>query len=297
MNQNPLVSFLRTYGPSASSDTMYDEHVVGASERYGVEPITEVPPRLAGIVDNFASDAPSSMILTGTAGDGKTFHCRKAYLALGGNTTTYTAAGKMLTLPLPHSGKRLHIVKDLSDMSDSEKQRELPHIADAFLGRSSERVYLIAANDGQLLKYWRDYSRLHDESLLVETTLRSMLKDERETDPEGRLTLRMINLSRQPNHALFTRLLDRVVGHSHWSVCDGCSTVDSCPVRLNLGLLTAKGDATLRGRLSDLIRLAAANDAHLPVRQLLILIVNILLGDSTAPAEYVNQNETPWHRI
>ncbi|EIC23994.1 hypothetical protein Thi970DRAFT_00131 [Thiorhodovibrio frisius] len=279
MSNNPLVAFLRTYGPSASADTMYDEHVLSAGERYGVTPIEETPPRLADVVENFRRADPLSIILTGTAGDGKTFHCRQAYRELGGNATDYATSGKMLVLPLPVSGKHLHIIKDLSDMSDAEKAFELDGIAQAFLGGDPGRVYLIAANDGQLLKYWRNFSDRHPDYRRVGQTLRSMLKDEQELDTDGRLALRLINLSRQPNHALFRKLLDRVVNHPQWANCTNCSAFDACPVRLNLRLLQADGDNTLRGRLSDLIRLAAANDAHLPVRQLLILITNILLGD------------------
>lgn len=283
MKNNPLVAFLRTYGPTPSSDTMYDEHVIQASERHGVEPITEVPPRLSEIVENFTSSNPHTMILTGTAGDGKTYHCRLAYQQLGGNANAYALSGKMVSLPLPNCGKHLHIIKDLSDMRELEKEQELKHIAAALLEKNTNRIYLIAANDGQLLKFWRDFSNRHPSYQQVESTFRGMLKDELETDPQEHLNLRLINLSRQPHHQLFNQLLDKIVDHSQWSQCQGCEIINICPVQLNRNLLRLRGSATLRGRMSDLIRIAAANDAHFPVRQLLILIVNILLGDASPP--------------
>jgi hypothetical protein len=45
-------------------------------------------------------------------------------------------------------------------------------------------------------------------------------------------------------------------------------------------VLTARSDPAMRGRLRDLIRLAAQNDMHLPMRHVLLLAVNVVLGVS-----------------
>jgi hypothetical protein len=38
---------------------------------------------LDAVVANFRSDSPQTEVLTGTAGDGKTYHCREVWMALG----------------------------------------------------------------------------------------------------------------------------------------------------------------------------------------------------------------------
>jgi len=278
-NNNPLVDFLRAYGPSSASDNMYDEHVVEAARRRHVEPISETPPRLKQIVTNCDSVFPETIILTGTAGDGKTYHCRKAYLELGGLSHEFAASGKIVEIKLPKSGMMLRIIKDLSELTEAEKEKELDHVARVLRGEDNDKVYLIAANDGQLLKFWRDFAYKHPSYREVEETLRAMLKDELEADPREQLPLRLINLSRQPHHELFNNLLDRVVEHKGWDACEGCEVCATCPIQINRRLLASSEDASLRGRLTNLIRLSAANDSHFPIRQLLLLIVNILLGD------------------
>jgi len=53
---------------------MYDESIQRALRRHKIKPI-ELPAQfLQRIVDNFRSSDPESTILTGTPGDGKTFH-------------------------------------------------------------------------------------------------------------------------------------------------------------------------------------------------------------------------------
>jgi hypothetical protein len=53
---------------------------------------------LDSLLANFCSDIPSSEILTGTAGDDKTYHCRETWLALGGSEAIIcTVAGKAVS--------------------------------------------------------------------------------------------------------------------------------------------------------------------------------------------------------
>ncbi|HBV3461868.1 TPA: hypothetical protein MDU44_005425, partial [Klebsiella pneumoniae] len=74
---NSLISFLRHYGPIPAGDNMYDELIQTEIEHYGIESVIHITPsRLKDVKMNFNSMTPRNVILTGTAGDGKTFHCR-----------------------------------------------------------------------------------------------------------------------------------------------------------------------------------------------------------------------------
>ena len=75
---------------------------------------------------------------------------------------------------------------------------------------------------------------------------------------------------------------DAVLNHPSWSVCDNCGGKEPCPIRLDRALLleTESHKSPFRHRLRQSLRLAAANDQHVPIRQLLTLVVNIMLGDS-----------------
>jgi len=49
MKDNPLIAFLASYGPSAASDSLADEHVETAVTRHGVRAIEAPAPKLDAI--------------------------------------------------------------------------------------------------------------------------------------------------------------------------------------------------------------------------------------------------------
>ncbi|MBI2570979.1 MAG: ATP-binding protein [Candidatus Schekmanbacteria bacterium] len=286
---NPLVDFLRHYGPIAVKDNQYDERIGDAVAQYGVEPIIVPSARLETLLRNFRDPCPKNVILTGTAGDGKTFCCRQVFEQLGGNSADWARGDKTISVVLPARAAELVIIKDLSGLTDADKQVHIPEVARAFRGEQSSRCYLIAANDGQLLATWR---RGPDQPLFRE--IESMLVDEREE--HGSLSLRMYNLSRGDDAGLFEALVEKIISHPDWRRCDACpaATGDdrqpSCPILVNRQRLDTGGPWQLRSRLRELIELVAANDQHLPIRQLLLLVVNVLLGDATLPNPVLNCN-------
>ena len=115
---NGLISFLRHYGPIPAGDNMYDELIQTEIERHSIDPVIQITPaRLKEAQENFGSKEPRNVILTGTAGDGKTFHCRQIWTAFGGDPEHWNAGEKIVSLTLPASGKALTIVKDLSELT------------------------------------------------------------------------------------------------------------------------------------------------------------------------------------
>lgn len=281
---NSLVAFLRTYGPSASADVLSDEHVRDALAHFGVAPIEVPAPRLEAMAQALCSEAPANLILTGTAGDGKTFHIRKFLLErLGLAPEDWPGQGPILEAKLPN-GLALKVIRDLSELEEEDKQCELASIAACLRGENRTTRYLIAANDGQLLRYFRSdaASGLQD----IHHALARMLRFERETD---RLDLRLINLSRSWSGDTVDAILDQILKHPGWDEgCTGCPCLDEsspCPIRLNRSLLIGEdpSDAVFRERIKDVLRLGAANDSHVPIRYLIMLVVNILLGDRTKP--------------
>ena len=285
---NNLVAFLRNYGPIPASDNMYDELIQGQVERYDVEPIQITPARLKDLIDNFSRQNPSNIILTGTAGDGKTYHCRRVWEELKGDTDTWLRGDKIAKLDLS-CGRSLKVVKDLSELTTDEKNQLFPGLCKALLGEMADEVYLVAANDGQLVSTFRDWAEKQQNggALEVFKMVEAMLVSEREDDEK--LNLRLYNLSRMDPSEYFDALLREIVDHPKWSDCEGCPIFPSeeettCPIRINRGLLKEPLlQNSFRKRLGELLKLAAANRLHLPIRHLLILVVNIILGDRKPP--------------
>ena len=69
------VRFLRSYGPTSNNLTMFDEYVSGALGRAKVQPISLSTPLLDAMIEHIESNTPDSLVIAGTAGDGKTYHC------------------------------------------------------------------------------------------------------------------------------------------------------------------------------------------------------------------------------
>ncbi|MBL8604947.1 MAG: hypothetical protein JNK72_23670 [Myxococcales bacterium] len=266
------MTFLRQYGPVADNDAKFDEHVLASAKRNGVEALRlDSGGLLEAIVKNFRSSSPRSVILTGTAGDGKTWLCREVWKALGGESLRWTHSDER-TLSLP-GGATLVVIKDLSEIR-AEQSDLLPDMADALFAVRPEWVYLVAANDGQLRLAWERASRTRPtveraakviEDLLVQGELRA--------EADGVV---LYNLSRQDSAGLMKRLLTALQAHEGWSRCNGCpGQTEGCSIWANHERLD---DVLLQSRLTDLLTLCDQNGNHLPVRQLLMLASNMLLG-------------------
>jgi hypothetical protein len=290
MFKNDFINFLITYGPTPAGQSMYDEHVVKNAISCRVEPLSIESERVAAIVDALRADEPRSVILTGTAGDGKTWHCRKVFRMLGGKEEGWKDAECQIDYVMP-SGRRLVIVKDLTQFADVALEDAIVEgLVEAIMGRSRD-LYLIAANDGPLLRIFRRYARTNSEAKDAERAIRTLLKND-EVRTES-LRLDLWNLSRQPHDMVFERLLNAMLDHDGWSGCKGCELDrdGTCVIQRNRELLRQAGDTGLRARLRDLIRIAADNDMHLPIRHVLLTIVNTLLGVSGHTVELMRCND------
>ncbi|WP_339285711.1 hypothetical protein [Paenibacillus sp. FSL R5-0486] len=278
------ISFLRQYGPIPRNDNMYDEAIHRIIRRKKIDPIIVESVYLSELVENFKSSNPKSVILTGTAGDGKTYNCREVWLSLNGSLQTWQNDDKIKEVLLP-SSKKLYIVKDLSELRDEEREI-LKLFVNSVLNSNDSNVFLIAANDGQLIEAWKHINSDHETERVkqcVEDLLVSELKE------MVGYHLKLYNLSQISAATLFPQIVDVVLEHPGWNDCNNCSlketdeTDKKCPIWENRKRLKGfKGDKLIRSRVTDLLELCELNGVHLPIRQLLLLVSNLLLGHPEA---------------
>src|SRR5207249_5956808 len=116
--------------------------------------------------------SPVSVVLTGTAGDGKTHLCRQVWEAISGDPTAWQSPEPYLCTSLPDRGDgrscTLHVVRDLSAWVPQQgapwepaKEALLQRFSSALFTQDGVvgEVFLIAGNDGQLIESWRRLGR------------------------------------------------------------------------------------------------------------------------------------------
>jgi hypothetical protein len=159
------IRFLRHYGPISRIDNMYDELIRDSALRSGLEPLLFVHPVEEELLSLFSETAssPTSVILTGTAGDGKTHLCRRVWEQLGGSDEEWRSNNAYFFINKIIGGKErtIHIVRDLTGLPETgesgrfvTKTNLLEFFSDAIFEEDPNSVFLIAANDGQLVDTW-----------------------------------------------------------------------------------------------------------------------------------------------
>jgi len=284
------IRFLRHYGPTARNDNMYDEHIRASAARSKLDPLLFEHPIEKELLSLFtqSTESPISVILTGTAGDGKTHLCRQVWIQLGGDPDVWESDDVYFHVNTQIAGREttVHIVRDLTGLPESGKTGEfltktdlLEFFSHTIFDQSSSSVFLIAANDGQLVDTWARLNQTKDRVDDTGRLLEELLFNDRREEEGSRLKL--FNLSRISSAELFDRAVEAFVNHEGWQHCiDEIEADDQlfgkqCPIRRNYELL--KSDQ-VQDRLRSLLELCDHNDTHLSIRRVLMLLANSVLG-------------------
>ncbi|MDY7524295.1 hypothetical protein [Sphingomonas sp. 10B4] len=260
---------------------MYDESIQRALKRHKIAPITLPAQFLPALLANFHSGEPISQIITGTAGDGKTYHCREVWTALGGDVAVWNLGAKLHRIAI--GDHTLVIVKDLSELKDQEGGDLIEAFAADAASSETKTIYLVAANHGQLLEKLKTAPQTATVKRLAQVVEDLLVTG---TTADNGVRLELSDLSRAPAAQMTIDIIKAITQHEGWGGCDTCPSQtegQSCPIRENRRRMMAEGpDDPFQDRLASLIELSERNGSHFPVRQLLALASNSLLGHPDA---------------
>ena len=311
MNAKEWINFVRLYGPIPTKDNLYDENLRRHARRRGIKQVLFTHPYEKIVLPHFDLSAapPASVILTGTAGDGKTFLCGRVWEMLGGDPDAWAGQKThfQLELTAPAVAAQdtsrkvtLHIVRDLSAWVPiqgadwpADKRELLLRFSRSIFQPNPTEIFLIAANDGQLAETFRRL--LPDEDVQrAKDTIEDLLVSDQSERP--RIGLKLFNLSRGSSSELLELALGAFLGHEGWNTCyNEASASDQlfgqeCPVRRNYELLKQE---IVQSRLRDLLDLCDQNGLHVPVRQILILLSNSVLGHPHVKDHLMSASDVP----
>jgi hypothetical protein len=231
------------------------------------------------IKERVDSHIPGSILIAGTAGDGKTYHCRGLWTHLGGGEKDWTSKTKIKRLPLA-DGRIAVFVKDLSELNDAESDDALMLLERSINGEEKSMFLVVAANHGQILERLRDLgNRQHRNHPLRKPVQDAFLQYG--AAPDG---LAIFDLSRTTRRESLSEVLRAVASHPEWDSCKQCALQADgrvCPIYENRARVLGERDGGLFARrLGDIVEVARLNGWHLPVRDLLALVSNMILGHS-----------------
>lgn len=292
---------MRRYGHISQNDNMYDEQIQRSSRRAKIRPISFERPQEKEIFDCFdPARQLASVILTGTAGDGKTHLCRSVWQRLHGREAELS--DDYVSTEIDHVDETyiLHVIKDLSEWApqqgaewDEGKQELMQTFCRSLYEPNVRDVFLIAANDGQLIgsmrrleqTHWVQKARADIEELLV--------NDLQQIET---VRLNFFNLSRASSVELFDCALEAFLSHEEWQNCYALDAGDSefwgvqCPIRHNYELLQTK---LVKKRLRQLFELCDYSDLHIPIRGILLLLSNAVLGQAGVKDYLMTAEDVP----
>lgn len=283
------IRFLRHYGPIPHNDNMYDEEIRASAARAGFDPLQFTHPWERNLLALFKPDAsePVSVVLTGTAGDGKTNLCRKIWTMLGGSEAEWASDEIYYHLDRTIAGRAVtvHIIRDLTGLPAKDdlgryvsKGDLMAKFCTSLFDAARREVFLIAANDGQLMESWRPLERTQAVERAQEI-IEGLLVEDRQAEPG--VPLQLFNLSRVPSVALFDLAIEAFLEHEGWKACTATAHTEDdffsprCPIRRNYELLR---EPLVKSRLRALFELCDHNDVHISIRRILLLLANAVLG-------------------
>ncbi|MFB9149656.1 hypothetical protein [Roseovarius ramblicola] len=280
MNKHSLIDLLLAYGPRPDGNAMYDEFVQTEAERTGFDPLKIPEDVSTEVIQLISGSDPRSVILTGTAGDGKTYTARCTFQELKPGCWNDTEIENVV----PEHGQRpkIRFIKDLSELSRKEREKIFPDIVASFTGRSPDR-FVICVNDGQLLSFFRENQNNPDANPLV-AEISEMLQSG-EQAPKQNFLFNLIHMSRKSHSETIDAIFKKILQHPGWKAfSESAPNKDVNPILINRDILLGQnGNSLFQQRLKDLVEIAAADEHHLPLRHLIILVVNALLGNSQNP--------------
>jgi len=263
-----FLKLLSAYAPTSQNKASYDEHVSKFAKQLGVDEIKIDNNLLENLFEKFILN-PKPIIISGSAGDGKTYLLRKLFSEMGGDNRSWS---NDYIPKLEFNGKNITFIKDFTEIEKSDKIKTLINLYKSIYEDANE-LYIIASNDGILtdtLRYaLEEYPNFRGLLDLIEESIDNAGESKE---------LILLDLSQTSSSKNFELLLKEIL-----VACDryesDCPSLHSdeifCPIHANIEMLKKEH---IQKQLISIVRSCDLNYQHITLRKLFMLISNMILG-------------------
>ncbi|MHC1763383.1 MAG: hypothetical protein AB9869_03610 [Verrucomicrobiia bacterium] len=283
------IRLLRAYGPVADNEAMQAEHVDKLAAYLGIPKIAFEHPARKLLLECFPKNTGSfrNVVLTGTAGEGKTSLCFELVKALTDCSPKGSNGVEKISVTTPVGARKITLIYDVTAWRrKTEGHLSKEHVAilermaeSAF--RTGDEFFVLAVNDGQMHEVFRAVPP--DAPELIRKLEKSLIALHANSESDCGDRLRLINLSMVPSEQITELCLTAVLERSEWSCFQEESEnplfLESSSISRNFRALSAP---QVRAKLLMLARIADVTGHHLPTRGVLCLLANALLGHPDA---------------
>lgn len=265
MTHQTFLDYINRYTTvSSDHEAAFDEYLAGSDYEPARGRLRLTTKIEAFVKEKFAdaSTKPPSIILTGNAGDGKTYLCRQIIEEFTGEPLKEWSDAIDWNL---HQGAiRLSVIKDLSELDEEKGAKMLQHLADSYAAQD-ESVFLIAANEGRLRKLLSSSEKLSSLAEQVDKQLEQgpAVDDEK---------LIVLNLNKVSTSSYVLELLTWLTDAENWRDSPSPNP-ERCPIHHNVQKLRLPH---VQQQIVRLYQILEHLGIHLTIRDMLIHLVYVL---------------------
>lgn len=284
-----FISYLGSYG--LESISQYDEHVAKTATKHGIESLEFDLKQQQIYRDDIkqAIDQHKStlILLCGRAGDGKTHFLRKLFTDhefLGGSLEDWNQSSNCFEFTkITNQGPiKFTLVKDFtSNDTESDQKKLLNAISSIFAQNQTQahgdscRIVIIAGNNGKILERFQSFYGDQREVNSFIQALESYMLEHDSSQIDKFPGVQCHDMSACLGAQEIATIYANILGDRRWQNCDHCDYQKHCPIMRNRTVLQSPLVLT---RLLQIHELLVDNGLHFTIRNVLLLIVNALLG-------------------